>query len=503
MIMKKKIIRMITAALLAAMLLSTAAACGSQKDSSADVTTAPSAATTDTTSEAELRPAIPDDLDLAGQDINILNGAYFEMDMALVDASESTGDVVNDAVYERNLSVMNDLNCNFNIISKSTLGGDTIAKLISSSVLAGSNDYDFIIGVQYLVTPLVLENMYLNLYGAPYIDINEPWWSDSYINEATVGNDRLYFLAGDITLAFMRNQSCAYYNKSLYQNLFGDPAEMYNTVLDGKWTMDKLYELSDASYSDLNGDTKSDKEDQFGAGVITSNITDHFTFDAGVRVTTRDGDGIPLLTMNNEQTVNFTEKLYELYYTCKGTYIFASTEEALAKDMPTKFMSDQLLFMFEWLYSADYLRDMQSDYGIIPFPKYDENQEQYLSLIHDVASITCVPATCTKLDAVCAVMEMLSYYGYKSVTPAYYEVALKTKYVRDSADNALQIIDIIHDAATTDFAYIYNYALNGIGLIERDIIGGKKSDFASAYAKKEEKTQLKLDELVELYTSLN
>jgi len=501
--MNKKIVRIITAGLLAAMLLSCFAGCGSQDSAAVTTAAADTESAAAETSADELRPAIPDDLDLAGADINILNGAYFEMDKVLMDASESTGDVVNDAVYERNLKVMSDLNCNFNIVSKSQLGGDSIDKLISSSVLAGSNDYDFVIGVQYLVTPLVLQNMYINLYGAPYIDISEPWWSDSYINEVTVGTERLYFLAGDISLAFMRNQSCAYYNKTLYQNLFGDPAEMYDTVIDGKWTMDKLYALSDASYSDLNGDSASDKADQFGAGVIASNITDHFTFDAGVRATTRGSDGIPKLTMNNEHTISFTEKLYELYYNCKGTYVFPSTEEALATDMPLKFMNDQLLFMFEWLYSADYLRDMQSDYGIIPYPKFDENQEQYLSLIHDVASITCVPATCDKLDAVCAVMELLAYYGYKSVTPAYYEVALKTKYVRDSAENALQIIDIIHDAATTDFAYIYNYALNGIGLIERDIIAGKKSDFASYYAKKEEKTLLKLDELIELYTSLN
>ena len=105
-------------------------------------------------------------------------------------------------------------------------------------------------------------------------------------------------------------------------------------------------------------------------------------------------------------------------------------------------------------------------------------------------------------DAVSAVMEALAFEAYKKVTPAFYEIALKLKYIRDSDDIALRIVDMIHTGATTDFAYIYNYALNDIGLIMRVLMGGKRSDFASEYAKKESGVITKLDELIELYTSL-
>jgi hypothetical protein len=100
-------------------------------------------------------------------------------------------------------------------------------------------------------------------------------------------------------------------------------------------------------------------------------------------------------------------------------------------------------------------------------------------------------------------MEEMAFLGYRDVLPAYYEVAIKVKYNRDSTDKAMQILDIIHDNCTTDFAFIYNYALGGVGLIERDLMGGKKSDFASMYAKKEKTYEKKLNELIDVFTSID
>jgi hypothetical protein len=161
------------------------------------------------------------------------------------------------------------------------------------------------------------------------------------------------------------------------------------------------------------------------------------------------------------------------------------------------------MFDLGWFYTSSLFRTMEGDYGLIPYPKFDEAQEKYLSLVHDTALVYCVPITIgNNFDAVSATMEALAFEAYKSVTPAFYEIALKLKYIRDSDDTALQIVDMIHAGATTDFAYIYNYALNDIGLIMRALMGGKRSDFASEYAKKENGVITKLDELIELYTSL-
>ncbi|MBQ3707777.1 MAG: hypothetical protein II889_07700, partial [Clostridia bacterium] len=68
----------------------------------------------------------------------------------------------------------------------------------------------------------------------------------------------------------------------------------------------------------------------------------------------------------------------------------------------------------------------------------------------------------------------------------YFDVILKNKYRRDSSDAASQVIDLIHDSLTTDFAYIYNYGMSNMMLSLRDLIGvAKSTDFASSYKKSE------------------
>jgi hypothetical protein len=308
----------------------------------------------------------------------------------------------------------------------------------------------------------------------------------------TIGDNRIYFLTGDISLTFIRQMSCVYFNKKLYTDYFGDPDEMYKTVLDGKWTLDKLSDMSKGMYKDLNGDGKYDDGDQYASGLLAANLTDHFMFDAGIKITQRDENDLPYFIMNNERTASFTDKLYQLYYVNEGSRIFPPTNDSNNITIPQKFMRDELLFDFGWFYVSELLRNMDTDYGIIPFPKYDESQSSYLSLAHDIVPVYCIPVTCEKMEAAGAVLEFMAFESYKSVLPAYFEVALKLKYTRDATEDAFTIIDMIHDNCTTDFAYIYTFALNSIGHIMRETMAAKTADFTSKYEKIEAKAQISL-----------
>ena len=158
------------------------------------------------------------------------------------------------------------------------------------------------------------------------------------------------------------------------------------------------------------------------------------------------------------------------------------------------FSEGKSLFLPGFLYTSENLRDMKDDYGIIPFPKYDESQEDYISSVHDIATLMCLPTTCTKVDAVCATLEAMAYYSYYEVTPVYYETALKTKYTRD--DLSSQIIDIIHDTAMTDLAYVYQESLNGAGMIMRTLAANKTKDYVSYVAKREKSNAKALDKFI-------
>ncbi|MCL2518270.1 MAG: hypothetical protein FWF15_06870, partial [Oscillospiraceae bacterium] len=432
---------------------------------------------------------LPKDLNFNGAEIRFYqiedpNGYMF------INPDEITGDIVYDAVYTSNSKVQETLNVTFTYIEEPYEQYD---RKLKSSMFAAEDSFDVVMCQQWVVTPSVLNNMFINLKDAPYIDLNKPWWATDYIKEMTIGNDRLYFVSGDISLNVIRQMSCVYYNKQVYENNgFGEPDDMYTMVLDGKWTMDKLDEMVRVMYIDLNGDGQFDDGDQYGTGVITYNLTDHFTYDAGVRASKRNSNGIPELIMNNEHTINFTEKLYKLFYENPGVRIFPPHADSNNIVIPNKFMNNELLFDFGWFHTSEFLRDMNADYGIIPYPKYDEVQPTYLSLVHDSAFVYCIPVTCNKFEAVCAIFEAMAYEGYKTNYPAYYEIALKAKYMRDANEVTFKIIDMIYENATTDFIYVYNYALDNMGLIMRELMTGKSDNFVSAYTKKESGVEKKL-----------
>ena len=461
-------------------------------DASADTASAVTAAAE--TNRSEIKDGLPE-LDFDGQEIRILfRGGMNEGEWFV---ESETGDVVGDAVYRRNSDVMERLNVSFVLTPSGTANAQALPGSVTSAILAGSDEYDVIAWAQYVVLPLSIDGMFTNLIDAPYIDTDAPWWNTAYMDAISIGNSSRFFLVGDVTLTALKNTSAAFFNKNLFESYIGSPDGFYQDVADGKWTVDLLREYAEKAYADLNGNNKADDGDLFGIAATNCANTEHYAIACGMEFSKRDADGIPALAVNTERNVRAAEKIYDLYYNTVGMNLLTDDKSFTTDSLAKVFAADQLLFMTIWVQTADNLRDMESDYGIIPYPKLDEAQEQYRTLIHDTASMVTIPATCTRADTVCAVLEALSAESYRTVTPAYYEVALKTKYARDNI--SIQMIDLLHSQATTDFAYAYNYALNDVGILMRTVIKDGNKDFVSLYAAREQAALVKLGDLITLY----
>ena len=82
-----------------------------------------------------------------------------------------------------------------------------------------------------------------------------------------------------------------------------------------------------------------------------------------------------------------------------------------------------------------------------------------------------------------------------------YPGALKLKYARD--DISSQVIDLMRSTMTTDFIYAYNYAINGMGLIYRDLVTKNNKDFASAVKSKEKAGLKNLEKVLDVFRGLD
>jgi len=343
----------------------------------------------------------------------------------------------------------------------------------------------------------------MNIYDSDYIDIDQPWWATEYIENINIGHDRLYLLTGDITPLFLRWISACYFNKNLYKSIHGDPNDMYDTVLDGKWTYDTVEKLTKDVYADLNGNGVTDSEDMLGYGTNANALSDSFYINMGGTYVKDDPDGMPVLDPVTDRTVGMIEALYSFYFENPSCLIYGWSWNEFNNHITPKFAADEMMFLFAYFFTSDHLRDMDSDYGIIPYPKYDEIQDNYRALVHNDVCACAVPITCQKPELVCAVMEELAFEGYMSTSPTYYDIVLKGKYLREEADIGTEMLDMIHDMACTETGYAYASMLANAGYMHRTLILDKKSsDLASLWASMETKSNEALNTLLESYCAV-
>lgn len=479
-------LKKLTALLLCALMLTSSFAACSEKGTNAPADPAsgtaqtseltPDAPETEAPEEEVLTCSVPEDVKLGGQSVRILH--FSDQQTFNINVEELTGELLNDAVLNSNQKVMDDLDC---VFVHNENGGIEPNKL-TNAFKAGDDIYEIVYGTQWKVAPIVSQHIFANLNEKEdnYIDYEKPWWYLNYIREAQADDAHTYFLAGDASPDVFRRSSMMILNTDLLANIGGDLNGIYETILNGEWTFDKLSDIVRGLYIDSNGDGKADVNDTFGFASWTRSDVDHFMIDCGVRGCSRDEEGVPYITFNNPTTVKFVETLVDFLWNNPGSYY--------VEGIPTFEMmeNNRALFLCEKFSRLDMIRDVQTDFTIVPVPKLDDTIASYGSLTHDDAVILCIPVVSTNVKTSTAVLEKLGYYYFYDVMPQYYDVILKNKYRRDSSDAASQIIDLIHDSMTTDFAYIYNYGMSNMMLSLRDLIGVTKStDFASSYKKSE------------------
>ena len=110
-----------------------------------------------------------------------------------------------------------------------------------------------------------------------------------------------------------------------------------------------------------------------------------------------------------------------------------------------KFILGKSTFMAGTIGDIRQVRESEFAYGVLPFPKYNEDQEQYVSYIYQAAASMGVPANHPNLEQACVILENLAAYSYKLVRYEYYEVVVQGRTVRDN--DSIEMLDIVfgHD----------------------------------------------------------
>lgn len=348
--------------------------------------------------------------------------------------------------------------------------------------------------------------LWLSWLDIPHINLDQPWWN-KLANESAFVKGKMFTITGDLSVTAMQDTWAIAFNMDLLKDYTGITSEeMYGEVFDGKWTIDRLIELGSSIYKDVNGNGEEETGDIFGFTSVTSNRTMPWVTSIGENFFTISEDRTQIeVTLGTEKVYTALEKLCNFHHNVVGTYAYTdgqawSNQEATETAI-NEFCEGRVAMTTTTFNSCyTHFTDLDFSYGMLPFPKYDEAQERYLTVPEYDFSVYGTPVTLPEedYDMVGVIMEALCAESWKTVTPAYYDEALKGRYSAD--ETTAKMIDLIMDGRVFDWGYqvaiyltckypylfMYNLTANNI-------------DLASTLAEGAEDNLWRIDQVLSFY----
>ena len=483
----KMFARVLSLTLAVAMLAITAISCGSGKTEDPVATTAAASeqvteATTTTVAETTKDPNtsdLPEDLSFNGETINIISrDSDWVRDEIWV--KEINGDVVNDAVYQRNSVVEERLGVKINNITISGTDNYAVSDEVRVAVKSGSDEFDLLANSVYSSIMYSAENIFHNLYNCEYLDLEKPYWAQGF-NQAASFGEAQYMCTGAAALTLYRYMFVTFFNKDVLAEV--TDVNLYDVVNQGKWTLDYQYELANQFYSDLNGNGQHDESDRYGFVCTNMAYIDAYWSSCQLPILIKDESNAYVYSVDLDKMSTAVDKILNLWYNCEGSYIFASVSDAENQLIGTRAISERrsatTTLRLVSVETAEF-RNMTDRYGIIPIPKMDETQEGYQTFLHDQFTAFGIVSTVKedRLQMMGAFLEAMAEESYKSLVPTYYELALKTKYVSDEESG--QMLDMIYRSVYIDAGVLYTKTVD-VHQQLRTIIRSESNTVASMF----------------------
>lgn len=406
-------------------------------------------------------------------------------------------------LVEEKLNIELEENC---VIATSRTGGEMFQK-ISTDILTNTTEYLFCMP-SLLECAMLAEGECLHDMNK-IVDLKNPWWCQPF-NDALTINGATYMIAGDIGMVSRDATLFVAFNKKMAESnhvteKYGCK-NLYEMVDKKLWTQDVMFEMAKSMYQDINQNNICDVGDINGLSG-QDGIVYWLLKTGGEKICENDETGYPHLAVENERAISLIEQAQDYFqdpqngFMCADDY-FNQSKVPVADVLVPEFKADRCLFFMNALLNLHLIRDMESDFGILPCPMYDKDQDNYISNVGAWTSDgICVPYSIKNeedLTLVRHVLECLGAISKEKLTPVYYDQTLQYQIVRD--DDSMRMLDIIFNNRTPDMAETFRW-----GKMQTVIVGMRKApkgSFVSAYKEVEDATVADIEETVEAFKKM-
>lgn len=384
-------------------------------------------------------------------------------------ADEKSDQTVDKLVYRRNQLIQQRFGCTVVADETKPLNAQDVNShydYIRDSLMEASAEFDLIALMAFQSGKLVTSGYYLDwradtTYCKASIQSGAEWWPKA-INDGSTVVGHQYLAVSDLCLTTMEMCYAVIFNKDMEHNenvalKQFNTETLYQAVDAGEWTLDAFYNIVKDFYRDNEtAGTKGvrDENDRYGLAAGAGTDSDAWAFALGFQYIENDGVNYPELWSVTSKTVYAINTLRSLIAS-NATYC---TQWGDKYDQRTQFFVDgHALFNLSTLeqLKSGVFHEMESDYGVLPYPKYDTLQKEYLTGTQDHYTVLSIPLyQYADIEMIDAVVEALSAESANTVKDAYFESILKYNSTRD--ENSVRMIDKIMDGRRYDLT-TYHY----------------------------------------------
>lgn len=397
---------------------------------------------------------LPRDLNYGGETVTLI---YVDLSGKSDEffSEELEGTLVSSAVHERNSLVENQLNISFAYVPDSS---DEVANKVYLDISGGLGSYDIVTNGAYKAITPAITGQYLNLTAMEHVDTSKLYWTQGFNDLVTfTGDHKQYLASGSVALSMFRYVFLTLYNQTELEARH--VPSMYETIMNGDWTLDYQLSLVDGLYLDENGNNRRDEGDFFGFVTGNASSVDPYTVASNVHLITKDPDTAEL-TFNEEgrkKVLDVVDKV-QLLYNNQSTYVYQGAAEDWAgktKNIIRAFTEgNTLMVTCLFLDMETEIADLAGmSYGIAPMPKYDAVQSRYYSYVQDQVTTLGVSSVVRDADRQAmlgAVLESLAYHSNHLIPDAYYNSTLSLRFMQNHESG--EILDLIFDTIEFDFS---------------------------------------------------
>lgn len=421
-----------------------------------------------------------------------------------IGAEELNEELINDAVFNRNALV--EEYHGVKISDYKTTAMNELKTKLETQFGASLDSYQVVLPIMNDAAGYAIQDYFYDLLGddvSPYLDLSYEWWDQKACTDLTIGG-RLFFTTGHMSILDNECTHCFVFNNDLITEVGLESP--YDLVKNKQWTLDKMMTMAKEVTKDSDGVGGMGFNDTYGAW-INSGMFRSIFLGTGQRFITKDEDDLPILAIGSADAKNMISKIAPI----------AGNDDVLIIDQITSYAP----FADVWAFATDAVANKRAlfraialtditelsvydcDYGVLPAPLADTNQDSYYCAVSTVLTPgIAIPTTNPDPKTAALVLAAMGEASKDTLNYSYYEVLLK---LRKANEKSAEMLDIIFENRVYDLGIVFGSSWgNLITLLDigNGIGANGENNFESFFGQNEASIQAAIQKTIDAFEAL-